>query len=167
MPYQLNTVKPKHTLLAPCPCEERCAHIRNETVDLISKNDVSGVAFRYLQSRAGQVKTRTEAICSILLAIAIGTAYGIPTYGLGAINSIVFFGNAVPNLGNTGRYRKTKRGCKEWLKNRLGEEHFKEIQKLQYTEEDIQELSRLLREYGETTDTLDHHRPRVKPGCWI
>lgn len=147
MRYQLNKVRPKHTLFFICPCESKCAYIRNKSVDSINSNDIGGVAFRYLQSRAGQYNTRNEAAVFAILGTAGTLTMGL-TLGATAAFNIAFFGNVPPNLGNTGRYRKTKRGCKQWLRDSVGEEIFNEIQQLKYNAEGIHKLVSILQAAG-------------------
>ena len=78
------------------PCEKRCAFIRNKVVDEFNKDHSdpaakrAELAFRYLQARAGEIKSSWSAA---------GHAF-IPLYGWVAM---------APIIRNARRYRKTKK----------------------------------------------------------
>jgi len=129
MKHELKKVKPKNTLLfGSAPCEEQCAHIRNNAVAAIEEEDIKKVSHLYLQSREGQHTACARAI-------------------FGSIFLPLFF-QVPPSLGNMGRYKKTKRGCKEWLNNRLDKELFGEIQQLNYNSGSRAEIETILRKSG-------------------
>ena len=119
------------------------ASLRNKTVDDIDMGDIAMIGYRYLQSKRAQSNTKLEAIAHISLTAAYISAAPF-LLGYPAIGASIHLGQILPNLGNTGRYRKTKRVCKEILTERLGIESMQKIQKLKYTKDGLQNLKILM-----------------------
>lgn len=153
----LNTVTPKQSLLCKAmPCEIKAAAIRNKTVDDMKANDLSMVCYRYLQSRQGQKSTRAEAAtfsaltaANIVLGAIGGTVFSFLIGGLTAPH-------VPPNIGNTGRYRKTKRACKDMMKNQLDANTIAQIQNLKYSNEGLRTLKQIMTSKGVDTRNLDY-----------
>jgi hypothetical protein len=51
------------------PCERKNAHIREKTQHAMNNNNVTEVAFRYLQNKEGQKFTSIEAILAAILLV--------------------------------------------------------------------------------------------------
>lgn len=153
----LKTVTPKQSLFCQAmPCEIQAAAIRNKTVDDMKANDLSMVCYRYLQSRQGQKNTRAEAATySVLSAANIvvgamgGTLFSFLIASLTAPH-------VPPNIGNTGRYRKTKRACKDMIKNQLDANTFAQIQNLKYSNEGLRTLKQIMTSKGVDIQNLDY-----------
>lgn len=163
MKVQLYKVNPKHTLLFSCPCEIECANNRNETVESIANENISEVALCYLRSRSRQHQTRTMACFSGSAATFYAIVFAMVAAPAVALSALLLFGIVLPNLGNTGRYRKTKRGAKQWLKEKVGESLFKKIKPLKYNKNGIDQLASILIKEGYITNSLD--KPRNKNTC--
>ena len=91
-------------------------------------NNTADVAYRYLQSRRGENNTLKEAVFWGCLSI---TVFGMPRHSSRLITllflSIPSALQVPPNIGNTIRYRETKKPSEECLSKKIGKEKLAEI----------------------------------------
>lgn len=111
-------VEPSNMLgIGPFPCEKRCAHVRNNLVRAIDKNDysIAEYAYRYIQARSSE---RIE----ILKAAGAGL---VPVIGWAAL---------FPITKNARRYHKTKlMALAELEKRGMTPDFLKRLKRVKYT----------------------------------
>ena len=168
----LNKIEPtKSLLIAPMPCEIKAAIIRNKTVDSIQENDVSDIAYRFLQCRRGETNTFKEAICWASYSIMmIALARRVPTIPLPI--RVGFIANGVlhvpPNIRNSLTYRETKQSCDEWLTQRIGSAQVGYIKNLQFNQLGMFKLVDFLNRENIDITSLKGREKRKdeKFSCW-
>lgn len=145
---QQNTIEPTNSLsfvgFGPMECEEQTAAIINKTRNCMSKEDVGGVAYRFLQSRQAQNTTFQQAAAfSIAMLVALKELLSLDTTiednNTKVVLSILFsmatlfcLANILPNVCNTSRFKKNTNDCEEWLSNRINQNTLTEIKNVSY-----------------------------------
>jgi hypothetical protein len=141
----LQEIQPTEALLVCSQnCEEKAAHIHNETVRAIKKGNISTVKDRYRQSKAGEKNSRELANGSLATALfCLISAYysfihqdprihrntDLLFLPLGTIAVCVFL-YYWPNRSNTATYKTTKQMAKQFLIYKIGGEEFNKYKKL-------------------------------------
>ena len=133
----------KALLVGSMDCEKRAAHIFNETIDSIEKNNTREVIRRFKQSQKGEAASIFEAssysLALPILLILIQQLYDKTQETHSASSLSVFFENAClffiyvlaistayisscipPSIANAFRYHEAKNKSDNWLKSRLG-----------------------------------------------
>jgi hypothetical protein len=144
------------------PCEERNAHIREETRKAMNgKDNDPEVALRYLQNKKGQEITSIEAFLAASLFILTLIRSGQDFDSKEIMNPSDYFNMLItlsyciftllPNVNNMINYHHTKNKCVRWLEDKLETEDLNQIKNMTYSGTSITALNTLFIKRGYNT----------------
>lgn len=155
----LKPVSPTRTLLIrSMPCEERAAHIRNQTIVSLENNDVAEVSFRYIQSKAGFSNAGSDAVrfgLFILMSLILiniihnlkmrkeNPNLGVFLEGMILLPTMALLMLFLPSTSNALRYYQTKEGCASWLRDNMDINCFSKLDELVYIPQSNSSLPKL------------------------
>jgi len=165
----LTHVEPTKSLLIDLPCTSETTYIINSTVKSMEKEDIGGVACRYLQSKRGERNTFYEIIFWGIVMIVIFASFlrsrdispdeQSDAFNLDSPNFIFLLlmaiANILPNISNTLRYAENKNACDKWLKEKLNNDTYDEIRRLPNKRDSLFTLNKILKEKNIDTTVLE------------
>ena len=162
----MDEVEPtKALLLCSMKCEKRTAAIRNKSIRNMKENEISAVAYRYLQNKAGETKSTKEIATWVLLVYLFmnqvssnNGLLNIPILMFGILSGLFI----PPNFSNILRYKETRNDCEEWLSIKMNKQFLNEIQQLNYDKEGMFKLNRLLKKEHVDTNFLSQRLNKFK-----